>query len=313
MKLFDLHCDTALSLWRKDQPLAKNDLHISLEKADYLEKYIQTTAIFTRKAYTNEEGWQNFWKIRENLEKECEKNSVPLLKNADELKSFDTCDKKTAFILAVEDVRLIDGKISRIKELYDAGVRVITLLWGGETIIGGSHNTDIGLTSFGREALEAMIEFGIIPDISHASSKSVDDILDICEKNGVSPIATHMNSFSLCPHSRNLTDDRYKRLIRLGGIVGMSLCPKHLSSVPSDACADSAADHIIHYHNICPDVVSLGCDLDGTPLPDDIADISQLPRISESLKAKGMTENHIESVFYNSAYKFMSKNLPLNK
>lgn len=75
-----------------------------------------------------------------------------------------------------------------MRELYDLGVRVMTLLWGGDTSIGGSHDTENGLTDFGKAAVEEMAKVGIIPDISHASFKSADDIMDICENAASLPL-----------------------------------------------------------------------------------------------------------------------------
>ncbi len=306
MKLVDLHCDTAGMILRNRVPLAKNELQISLEKAGYLEKYVQLAAVFTWTELTDEEGWSKFHEIRENLERECAENGITLAKTASELESS-VSERKVTLILTVEDARILDGRIERVRELYDCGVRVMTPLWGGETCIGGAHNTASGLSDFGKEAVAAMCECGIIPDISHASFRSADDIMDICEKYGVSPVATHMNSYAVCAHSRNLTDERYLRLTKLGGVAGVSLCPPHLTS--GSASASDVIRHMLHYRALCPEHVCLGCDLDGTTPPPDLSDLSRLSLIPNLLSREGLSPEEVNAICFDTAYRFLVENL----
>lgn len=309
MKLIDLHCDTALDLYHKKLSLADNACHISLKKAEYLDKYIQFAAIFTSSRLTDAEGWEVFLAARENFVAECEKNDVPLIRSKADLEAFLASDKKTAFVLAIEDVRILDSKIERVKEIYDLGVRCVTLLWGGPTTIGGSHDTDQGLTEFGFAALREMLDYGIIPDISHASFSSTHDILTVCEELGKAPIATHMNSYTVRSHSRNLRDDHLERLVKLGGIAGVSFCPPHLTG--DEACTSAhVCDHLAYYNDNAKGHAAFGSDYDGTSLPEDIADLTAVPMICEKLAARGLSEAEIEDITWNNALEFLRANLP---
>ncbi len=301
MKLFDLHCDTAMALYGKMKSLYSNDCHISLDKAACFDKYIQLTAFFTSPRTSDEEGWNQFWRARRRLLDECDRNGVTLISSAAELETFDKSDAKTAFIITIEDVRMLAGHLERVEQLYEGGVRVVTPLWGGPTTIGGSHDTDQGLTPFGRAAVEEMLNVGITPDISHASFRSTDEILDLCEKHGKSPIATHMNSYTQCEHSRNLTDERFERLVKLGGIAGVSLCPPHLKN-GKGCTSDDAVRHFAHYYSCHPENVAFGCDLDGTNLPKDMHDIRDLVPLAQKLADSGMNADEIT---YGNAYRFM--------
>ena len=310
MKLFDLHCDTATRLLYENQPLYDNGFHVSLKKAEQYEKYIQLTAVFTSTKLSDEDGWEKFWEVRENLLAETEKNGATMIKTARDLEEFGKSDKKYGFILTVEDARILCGKLGRVRELYDAGVRVITPLWGGETVIGGSHDTDKGLTDFGREAVCEMLKLGIIPDISHASFKSADEIIELCEKHGKVAFASHSDAYSVNPHSRNLTDDRFMRIAARGGIVGVNLCRLHLTKTPESASIDDVCDNILHFKELSPASVAFGCDMDGTDLPDGIDDISSLPKITNRLAETGVDSGFIEKLSYNTAFEFMNNNLP---
>ena len=311
MKLCDMHCDTAMALYHRKASLYSNDCcHISLERAAGFEKYLQLAAFFTSPQYGDEEGWEVFLASRENFLAECKKNSVPVLQSAAEVEAWDSSDEQFAFILTIEDARILAGHTERVKELYDMGIRVVTPLWGGDTVIGGSHDTENGLTDFGREAVSEMLRVGIIPDVSHASFRSTDEILDLCEAAGKVPVATHMNAYDVHAHTRNLTDERFKRLVKLGGCVGVSLCPPHLTADEEHVTSLDAARHILHYHAIAPKRVGFGCDLDGTHTPPDIPEISALPVIADRLRENGMTEEEIEDVYYRNEIEFLKANLP---
>ena len=309
MNLCDLHCDTALWLYLRDASLTDNPFHISEKLFRGYEKYIQLAAVFTSPRLSNDEGYRQFWQVRERLIEECAKLEIPLVGSSAELYNA-IRDRGRAFILTVEDVRIADGDISRIRELYDAGVRVITPLWGGETIIGASHDTEGGLSDFGGYAVEEMTKLGIIPDISHASDRAGDEIMDVCETAKVSPIATHMNSRAVCNHTRNLTDARFERLCSLGGIAGISLCPAHLTE-REECTSDDAVRHIVHYAEIARDHVALGCDFDGVEtLPVGLENISRLPNLEAPLKGDGFTDGDISALFFENAKNFLINNLP---
>lgn len=312
MKFFDLHCDTADAMYYNKEGFRSNSCHVSLDRAAAFDKYVQLCAIFTAPELSDEDGWQTFLKIRENLLSECEKNGVEVLYSASELEKFNESGKKNAVIITVEDARILAGKIERVREMYELGVRVVTPLWGGKTCMGGSHDTAEGLTKFGKAAVREMAKVGIIPDISHASFKSADDILDICESEGISPVATHMNSYSICRHSRNLTDERFMRLVSLGGIAGVSLCPPHLVegfSRGDTAKLEVIVPHFKKYEELSPSHVCFGCDMDGTSLPEGIGGLDGIPAAVQLLAENGFKPAQIEALSYDTAYSFMKNSL----
>ena len=309
LRLCDMHCDTAVELYRSGADLYDNNLHISLKKADVFEKYIQLAAFFTYPDLSDEEGWKVFLAALDSFKKQCAKYGVKIILTADDLTEFDKSEEKFAVILGIEDSRILSGKLERVEELYTLGIRVATLLWGGPTCIGGSHDTDDGLTEFGKAAVREMARVGIIPDISHASFKSTDEIMDICEEMGVSPVATHMNSYTERSHTRNLTDERYMRLTNLGGVAGISLCPPHLTDTPDSSSSDDVLRHILRYRSLNESGVGFGCDYDGTNTPHDLADISALPTVAPLLSKNELTDEQTHRIYYGNVFEFMAKNL----
>ena len=57
------------------------------------------------------------------------------------------------------------------------------------------------------------------------------------------------------------------------------------------------------------DHLALGCDLDGTDLPDGIEDVRDLMKIIEPLSRDGVSDEQIEKIFWRNAYEFAVKNI----
>ena len=182
----------------------------------------------------------------------------------------------------------------------------MTLLWGGETCIGGSHDTSTGLTEFGKQVVKRCFELGIVPDISHASEQSVDDVIEIAYQYQKPFIATHSNSYSAYAHSRNLRDRHLSELMKLGGTVGVSMCTSHLRDcAQKQADIDDVIHHIERYMELdAQDYLCFGCDFDGTDLPNGIAHVGDLEKVAEALSAHGYSDQLIDKIFYTNAYTF---------
>lgn len=297
MRYFDLHCDTATKLYRDSKTLATSERQISLSTIGTFEKYGQVFAIFSNPENSNDKAYQDFFDISSRFKID---NNIEFC--------TDLLNGKNNCILSVEDARILNGDISRLQKLYDAGVRIMTFLWGGVTCIGGSFDTDDGLTDFGSEVVVKCIELGIIPDISHASRRSADDILSIAESYEAPVIASHSNSYTVNPHPRNITDETARRVASSGGVIGICLHGPHLGYNPN---VGTAVDHIEHFINIVgTDAVCLGCDLDGTrELPNGITNQSDIVKIAEEMSQRCHGKFVIEKIFYQNAFEFFKNNL----
>lgn len=311
LSLFDTHCDTAFELYRRKEGLEQNTCHISLSHAQAYEKYVQLFAIWSDRRCDDQTCWENFQKIANNFDQLIRQNaSIAQVKSNAELECA-LAESKRAAVLAVEDARLLAGNIERLPILYDMGVRCMTLLWGGETCIGGSHNTSTGLTDFGKRVTKGCFDLGIVPDISHASEQSVDDVIEIANQCQKPFIATHSNSYSAYAHTRNLRDRHLNELMRLGGIVGVSMCPVHLRDCSQkNATADDVIRHIDRYMELgAQNHVCFGCDFDGTDLPTDITHVGDLHSIANHLSVLGYNDELIEKIFWKNAYTFFHNQL----
>ncbi len=308
MNYADLHCDTPLEMFDRGESLASGSLNVTLDNLTFCKKYLQLAAYCPNEDIGDDEGYEKFFRVRDNFLNECTKVGASVVKSAGELKSSVDAGKPT-FILTLEDGRVLSGSLSRLERLYEAGVRVLTPLWGGETCIGGSHQSTAGLTKFGRDVAELCGELGIITDVSHASEKSAEELLEIANLHGRPVIASHSCSATLNPHSRNLSDRLLREVSNSGGIVGVNLYPPHLTG--GKATLGDAIRHIKHYVSIAGvDRVALGCDFDGMGIfCEDGSDVSCIERLYSLMAEDGFSEEALEKIFFSNVYNFFTINL----
>jgi len=133
---------------------------------------------------------------------------------------------------------------------------------------------DEGLTALGRTAVEAMIDNGILVDVTHMSEHARADTLALLDQRDprqeVPVIATHMacrfGKLEYC-----LPDDSVRRIAKRGGVMGCILCKHYISdglSQPVRSYEESLGAlfrHIDRIHDLTGsfDNVAVGSDLDG--------------------------------------------------
>ena len=81
-------------------------------------------------------------------------------------------DHVTAAILLAEGAHPLEGKLSNIPVMYDAGFRVLGLTHFFDNEVGGSLSgeSQAGLTDFGRQVIPRAEAMGmVIDDVAHAS------------------------------------------------------------------------------------------------------------------------------------------------
>ena len=303
LSLFDLHCDTAYEMRRRGQGLIQNKLAVSLQNAENFEQYAQVMALWTDHNLSDEEGFRACLAMIENLKRDEALTS----RRARIVKHYTGTDDSATLILSVEDARILAGELTRVDRLYGLGIRILTPLWKGVTCIGGSHDTDMGLTDFGRAAIDRATALGMIPDISHASVESADEILEIARRHQRPVIASHSNSHTVCPVSRNLRDRQVAEILATDGIIGLNLHVDFLTQSGRATVAD-LIPHIEHFLSLgAEDALCLGCDMDGCTLPPDLSDIAELPRLAELMQQRNYPDTLIEKIFFENASHFATK------
>lgn len=82
----------------------------------------------------------------------------------------------------MEEGGILNGRMERLHDLYDQGIRLITLTWNYENCLGYPNSADPqvmgkGLKSFGVEVVEEMNRLGMLVDVSHLSDGGFWDVV----------------------------------------------------------------------------------------------------------------------------------------
>lgn len=304
LSLFDLHCDTAHELYAKQSELFENDLAVSLRKARKFQRYIQVMALWCPPELTNEEGWNHILTLFHYLTTDAAVVNRQVLLSPS---SLSDTTSKPIFLFSLEDARVLNGRIERLRDLYRLGVRILTPLWRGNTCIGGAYDTTNGLTDFGKEVVRTAVQTGMIPDISHASQRSAEELFEIANEFHRPVIASHSNAAAVCPVPRNLNDIQIRKILLSDGVIGCNLCT-HFLSAKGSVTIDDILRHIdAFFVRGAADALCLGCDMDGAPLPPAFGTLSLLPNLAEEMLKRNYSEQQIHAIFFENAYRFTQK------
>lgn len=191
--------------------------------------------------------------------------------------------EKIGSLLALEGCDVLEDDKDKIYEMYERGVRLLSLTWNNSnSFSGGIENNDKGLTQIGRELILLCNDMGILVDVSHISEKGFWDIASVSSKPFV---ATHSNAKSICKNKRNLCDEQLFAIKESGGCVGINFYPPFLNNA-GIANTDDIIRHIEYISGLIgTKYVAIGSDFDGVcnNLPVGINSSRDLYKIRERL------------------------------
>jgi microsomal dipeptidase-like Zn-dependent dipeptidase len=233
---------------------------------------------------------------------------LALVRSAAELEAFlrerDTHPERVASLLGVEGAHCLEGDLSGIDRLFEAGVRMVGLTHFFDNELGGSRHgvSGAGLTAFGRQVVERLEARELIIDLAHASPRMVEDVLAQTTRP---PVVSHTGIQGHCDHVRNLSDTQAKAIAARGGLIGIGYWDAAVCDPSPQGIARAiryAADLVGVEH------VALGSDYDGTieaPF-----DTSELAVLTEALLGEGFAASEIAAIMGGSSVAFLRANLP---
>jgi len=229
-------------------------------------------------------------------------------------------DDRIAAVIGVEGGYATDDDLGVVEELFDAGMRCLTLTWNDPTTWADAADNEPhgGLTPFGRRLIDRLQRLGVLVDLSHGSDTTTTDVIERMERPVVS---SHTGMRRLAPIPRNVSDTLLEAIAATGGLVGVSLFNGHLDADFEERCMPLRAreftdteelaaavlaevgtlpmsivvEHVRHAVRIVgSDHIGLGTDFDGMwALPEGLDDVSRLPdlsaRLAEVFDADGLT------------------------
>ena len=308
MELFDLHCDTLVTYQQMKADFLCDATMFSLRNQEKLTRMCQTMAIFVpdevRGKAAEEYFDQNSAYLKSLIKKQPHLAAQAF--SGEDVERI-TGEGKCALILSAESGACLGGRLERVEELYEAGVRFLGLVWNGENELGSGHsNEKRGLTEFGRQVIRRMEQLSMIVDVSHLNDRGFDQVCEVGERPF---IATHSNLRSVAGHMRNLTEDQFQEIVRRGGLVGINLCRRFLS----DEGVGDEEDIFRHVYRMLElggeNVIACGSDFDGTDVFSTLDRPEKFAAVSEYLVKRGIRQEDVKKMFFENALKFVKREL----
>jgi membrane dipeptidase len=207
-------------------------------------------------------------------------------------------------LLAIEGLHALDGTLESVDTLYAAGFRMmgLTHFFDNEVAASAHGVTHAGLTPLGRQVVARMEALGIIVDLAHASSQTVQEVLAMATRPVV---VSHTGVAATCPGPRNLTDDQLRAIAANGGLVGIGYWDGAVCE-PTVANIVKAMQHAVQVAGAAH--VALGSDFDGaTRTPFDTRGVAA---ITDGLLKAGLDQGTIARVMGGNLRDFLLQQLP---
>ena len=256
---------------------------------------------------------------------------------AAEARRLDAAGKLVAFKSIENSYPLGDGAaaMTALAQFQRQGVRLVGIVHGKNNQFADS-STDKpawnGLSPLGREWVREMNRLGMVIDASHASDATVDQLLAL---SATPLLLSHSSSRTSYDHPRNIDDARIRRIAAGGGAICAStiylselkmgprraelfdrlehigkLAPSEQAALSREWLALDAVEplwqtsfeqyiaslkHLIAVAGI--DHVCMGADFDGGGGLRGLDNVAHLPRITQRLKADGMSDADLQKLW----------------
>lgn len=218
---------------------------------------------------------------------------LKVVRTVDELSSC-LAGGTIAAILHFEGAEAIDPGLNALEVFYQAGLRSIGPVWSRANAFAtgvpfrfpSSPDIGPGLTDAGKALVRACNELGIMLDLSHLNEAG---FWDVAKLSDAPLVATHSNAHALTPTPRNLTDKQLDAIKASDGMVGLNYAVSFLredGTNNADTPIERMVQHIDYLvERVGIDRVGLGSDFDGATIPQELGDVTGLPRLVEALRA----------------------------
>ena len=310
MRIIDMHCDTLIEGWRKPERSfydGETSINLKLLKENgslvqFFAMYLSRQEMKTMDPYDILKGIYSYYQKQMELHSD----KIRPVYSVEDVKKNQEAGLLSS-LLTVEDGVVLDGKIQRLQEVYDMGIRLITLTWNFENSLGfpcrDDHEEHMrGLKPFGIEVVEKMNELGMIIDVSHLSEGGFYDVAKYSKKPFV---ASHSCARALCNHRRNLTDDQLKTLGNAGGIVGVNFERSFLKEGSEHATFDQIIEHLLYMKDKAGiDAIGFGSDFDGIEDNGELVNYGGFTPLLERME-KHFTDDEIDKITHLNALRVM--------
>jgi membrane dipeptidase len=200
-------------------------------------------------------------------------------------------EQRPAAVLAAEGGDFLEGRLERVEEAYDQGLRSIQLVHYRVNELGDiqtespRHN---GLTAFGRSVVREMNRLGMLVDVAHATFDTVKAVVETSSK----PMVLSHTVVDVVGLARAVSREHARLVSERGGVVGV---------FPVAFGGPGFSGYIDHLSRMADavgiDHVAIGTDMDGIPFRTaTFDDYAEWPSISAALLARGYGRDDVAKV-----------------
>ena len=246
---------------------------------------------------------------------------------------------KRVVYLSIENAWPLGDDPTLLQSFYAMGVRIAGFAHFRTNQFADSSTDEArwdGLSPLGVQLLAEMNRLGVVPDLSHSSDRTLDDVLRLSK----TPIVlTHSGCKAVFDHPRNIDDAHLKALAAAGGVIqinsvyvkGLKQSPEREAAMkaleekyPEDrkltaaerqsmlaerhaidakypevrATFDDVMANLLHALKVAGvDHVGIGLDWDGGGGVVGLEDIADLPKITRALLAAGYSEADVAKIW----------------
>lgn len=231
---------------------------------------------------------------------------IGLVSKAEDLENF--LDQHIlSILLHLEGAEAVHENLDNLELYYQKGVRSIGPVWSRPNAFGqgvdyrfpGSPDIGGGLTTQGKELVQACNQLGILVDLAHINEKGFWDVAKISD---APLVVSHTGIHALSPASRNLIDTQIDAVGETDGLIGIMFEPTEIREDghwDADTPLAQLARHIDYVvERIGIDHIGLGSDFDGAIMPNDLKDAADLPNLVQALRQRGYQGEDLEKITY---------------
>lgn len=233
-------------------------------------------------------------------------------------KDLSNCFKtnKLAMIEHFEGAEVIKPDLSNLESYYKKGLRSLGLVWSRPNIFGTgvpfefprTPNIGPGLSDEGKNLVKECNRLGILIDLAHINENGFWDVENY---SNFPLIVSHAAVHSICPSTRNLTNQQLDAIGDTNGIIGIMFNPTNIRSdgKPNKNTAIAMIVEHINYivQRIGVDHVGFGSDFDGAKMSNSLRDVSYLPKLVGKLKEAGYNQSDLEKIAYKNWFRVLKE------
>ncbi|KAI0814758.1 membrane dipeptidase-domain-containing protein [Irpex lacteus] len=208
---------------------------------------------------------------------------------------------KIASFIGIEGGHQLGNSIAVLRQLYNLGVRYVTLTHTCHNAFADSCGTLPekwgGLSPLGYHLIDEMNRIGVLVDLSHTSDNTARQAI----KYSKAPVIwSHSSARAVHTHERNVPDDILELIGTEEGqdaVVMVNFAPDFVAD-PGEADVYTVADHVEHIGAVAGKKhVGLGSDFDGIgSVPVGLEDVSKYPALIAELYKRGWTKSELEGL-----------------